>query len=345
MIMTDLKIVLSASAFLVLLSCSDNKEISTGLPTPKQLDSLIYFNEQINYGNASEEVIYFRAQFYLRKNLIEEALKDLEFCIRQDSMNLDAHNLYADVQMGQLNLEKAKSHYEFVIEKDSLNEKAYLGMGKMYAILDNYAGAIAYLNQSLKINPYNSEVYFMKGIIYRSDFEKSGRTESWDIALSSFQTAIEQDPNNYSAYINLGVMYDKLGDSSALDYYNSALEIYPESMEAWYNKGWYFQNRGMIADAMNCYQTIVKIDSSWSEPYYNMGYIHLQITEQYDSAIYYFNKAVTFDPEYFQAYNNIGLAYEKSEDFANAKFYYTKAIEINPDYQLAKNNLNSIMNK
>jgi len=45
---------------------------------------------------------------------------------------------------------------------------------------------------------------------------------------------------------------------------------------------------------------------------------------------------------YFQAYNNLGLAYELSGDIPNAKKYYQKAIDANPDFQLAKDNLNSL---
>ena len=69
----------------------------------------------------------------------------------------------------------------------------------------------------------------------------------------------------------------------------------------------------------------------------------MMMVQDMDSAIYYFEKAVYWDPSYFEAYNNIGLSYEKKGDVQSAKYNYQKAIEINPNYQLAKDNLNALM--
>lgn len=287
-------------------------------------------------------LLFQRAQFLKRKGDVDGAQADLEKYMRMDSSDLQVHKEYADIMLSKLYLEKSKYHYDYIINRDSLNAPAYLGMGKLYALLENNAAAIAYLNKSLQLNPYQSDPYFMKGMIYRSDFEQTGRLESWDWALSSFQTAIEQDPENYSAYVQLGVMYDQQGDSAALEYYDAALNIYPESPEAWYNKGMYFQNRGLVEPAMDCYRTLNRIDSLWADPYHNEGYIHMLITEDLDSAVYFFSKAVEIDPSYYQAYNNLALAYEKKGDIENARFYYTRAIEINPEFKLAKENLNRL---
>ena len=287
-------------------------------------------------------VLFERAKYYLRHGNVEQAQFDLEKYMKADSSNLEVHKTYADIMMSKLILDRSKYHYEYILERDSNNVAAYIGVGKLYALLDNNAAAIAYLNKALKIDPYQTEPYFMKGMIYRSDYATTARQESWDMALSSFQTAIEQDPNNYSAYVQLGVMHDQMGDSAAVQYYNSAIDIYPQSVEAWYNKGMFYQNRGELEPAFECYRTLNTIDSTWADPYYNQGFIHLLMTEQLDSAVYFFDKAVTLDPTYYQAYNNLGLAYEKKGDLEKARINYTKAIEINPEYKLAKENLNRV---
>lgn len=307
-----------------------------------KLDSLSWFNKKVEADPTNLAILFERAKFHLRKAQVDLAQSDLETYLKKDSSNFDVHKLYADIMMAKLNLEQGKYHYEYILTRDSSNTGALIGMGKLYALLDNSATALVYLNEALRVNPYLSEPYFMKGMLYRSDFYKTGREESWNLAVSSFQTAVEQDPNNYSAYVQLGVMYDQIGDSTALDYYNSALDIFPESIEAWYNKGMFYQNRNKIDEALQCYRTLHEIDSTWADPYYNEGYVHLLITEEIDSAIFYFGRAVECDPTFFQAYNNLGLAYEKKNEIENAKFYYQKAIEINPDFQLAKDNLNRL---
>ncbi|MBK7130474.1 MAG: tetratricopeptide repeat protein [Crocinitomicaceae bacterium] len=305
-------------------------------------DSLVWFNKKVSAEPNNKFLLFERAKFFVRKGDADQAQLDLEKYLSLDSSNLEVHKLYADIMMAKLNLEKSKYHFDFIIQRDSLNAPAFAGMGKLYALLENNAAAIAYLNKSLQLDPYQSDPYFMKGMIYRSDFLQTGRTESWDLALSSFQTAIEQDPENYSAYVQLGVMYDQLGDSTAVEYYNSALDIYPESIEAWYNKGMFYQNRNRIEEALNCYRTLNDIDSTWADPYYNQGYIYLLIQENLDSAVYYMNKATELDPLYYQAFNNLGLAFEKKGDKQKAIKNYMKAVEINPDFKIAKDNLNRL---
>lgn len=347
-----MRIVLSIFILVLITSCGgdEQKVESTDQSITNEngiVDSLKFYQEKLNADPNNPLVLFERAQYYIRRGNVEQAQFDLESALEKDSSILKVHKLYADVNLAKLNLEKSKYHYDYIIERDSANAGAYIGLGKLYAALNNSQQAIYYLGEALKINPYLPEPYFTKGLIYRSDYytreiDDPRKEESWDRAVSSFQTAVEQDPNYYSAYIEMGVMYDEKGDSLALEYYNSAIDIAPNSLEAWYNKAMYFQNRGEVDNALNSYYKINEIDETWPDPYYNLGYIHLLMTSELDSSIYYFERATQLDPMYYQAYNNMGLAYEKKGDFKNARKFYQKAVEINPDFQLAKDNLNAI---
>lgn len=325
-------------------SNNDNNDSDT---TNQVVDSLTYYKNRLKADENNPNVIFERAQYYLRHAEIQLAQADLETILGRDSSNLKAQKLYADIALSGLDLETSKYHYEYILKKDSTNTGALIGLGKIYSALDSRPTAIYYLSEALKVNPYLPEPYFMKGLIYRADYyerhpDDPKKDESWKRALSSFQTSVEQDPDYYSAYIEMGVMYDEIGDSIALEYYNSALDIFPESIEAWYNKGMYYQNRGEVDNALSCYYKLNGIDGTWADPFYNIGYIHLIMTDELDSAIFYFERSTELDPTFYQAYNNLGLAYEKKDDRVNAKKYYLKAIEINPDFQLAKNNLNAL---
>ncbi|MDA7804380.1 tetratricopeptide repeat protein, partial [Crocinitomix sp.] len=254
----------------------------------------------------------------------------------------EARLLYGNVHLSMTHLDSSKMQYDYILQKDSTNTGALIGLSKMNALLNNSRLADLYVSRALLFDPHLAEAYFMRGIIFRSDYYRTNRQQDWDIALSSFQTAVEQDPNYYSAYIEMGVMYDQQGSRLAVESYNSAIEIEPKSGEAWYNLGMYYQVRDSVKLALNAYRTITQFDSTWADPYYNQGYIHLLKTKNLDSSIYYFTKATVLDPFYFQALNNLGLAYEEKGDIQNAKMYYGRAVDANPDFQLAKDNLNRL---
>ena len=329
----------------LLCSCSGSAEDKMADESDQDtliVDSLELYSGMVKQYPNSSESYYQRAAYLIRQGDIQSAQADLESAIAIDSSVNKVRTLYADVMVAQLDLETGKYNYEYVLSNDSSNVKALMGLAKIYALLENNAQAVYYLGTLLEYNPYYADAYFMKGMIYQSDYYKTGRQESWDRAVSSYQTAVEQDPNYYSAYVALGVMHDQVNSDLALEYYNAALEVYPESIEAWYNIGWFYQKRGDIDNAQATYRRLNQIDSTYAEGYYNQGYIQLINIGNVDSAIFFFDKAVYFDPEYYKAYNNLGLCYEKKKDYNEARKYYQKAIEIYPDFQLAKDNLNAL---
>jgi len=334
--------------FLSFYSCNTNGTQEKQIETKKvdslqvKVDSLEYLTTQIKNRSDLSSNWYNRATYFLRQGSLKDAMIDMKSAIRLDTINTVYRNKYADLLVTTLDIEKALENYKYVLSVDSSNAKAYVGMGRVYALVNNPGMATGYLNKAYQIDPHLSEAYFLEGMIYRADFEETKRKESIERALSSFQTATEQKPDFYAAYIEMGVINHKLGNDIALDYYNTAIDIAPKSTEAWYNKGKFFQDKKMYTEAKYCFRKINEIDSTHTEAYYNQGYIKMEFEKELDSAIYFFNHVTQLDSLHLYAYNNLGLALERSGEIEKAKSAYRKAIDINPDFKLAKNNLNII---
>ena len=62
------------------------------------------------------------------------------------------------------------------------------------------------------------------------------------------------------------------------------------------------------------------------------------ILRQWDQAIQDFTKAIEINPQFFGAYNNLGIAYSGIKQFDQAIKVYTKSIEINPQNANAYHN-------
>lgn len=340
------------SLFLFLYSCNNDNKIKdktdgviqkdTSVKTLSVVDSLDFLTRQLQTDYNNKENWFNRAQFLIRQGDLNNAMLDMQEVLNRDTTTAKYRLTYADLLVAKLELEQAVKHYNYVLAVDSLNPLAYVGLGRVYAYLDNAAKATAFLNKAQKINPHLAETYYLEGMIYKDDYYKTKREESWKRALSSFQTVVEQNPKHYNAYISMGVMHFERGDDMALDYFNSAIDVAPKSPEAWYNKGVFYQSKKDYEQAKNSYREITSFDSLYPPAYYNQGYLQLVVDKDNDSAIYFFEKAISIDTMYFQAYNNLGLAYERTGDKELAKRYYKKALKINPDFELAKKNLNYV---
>ena len=194
--------------------------------------------------------------------------------------------------------------------------------------LNQFERAFDDLNQALRINDQLHEAYWMKGKIYAAN----GDTER---AISSFQTAIEVNPSFFDGFISLGIFLAGLGDPVAEEFYRSAIELRPMSVEAKYNLAMFLQEEQRLDEALETYRAILALDSTNATASFNQGYIHLEYFAQYDSAAYWFTEAIKRLPYYHQAFFNRGLARESLGDRSGAISDYSEALRIKPDYTVA----------
>jgi len=207
--------------------------------------------------------------------------------------------------------------------------------------LGNYDVAREQINAALKQNEYNPYAYYMRGRLYKTLGDTS-------LAASSYKTAIEVDPDYYDAYVEVGLLYAAQKNELAKEYYNSAIAIRPRNIEVWYNKAMYLQETGFrkkdkYAEAFACYDTILKIDGNFVAADFNKGFIWLEYLQNYDSAAYYFTRAVNTYPQYFQAYFNRGLCNESLNKKKEAESDYRQALALSPGYDEAAKALNRLL--
>ncbi|MFH2096485.1 MAG: tetratricopeptide repeat protein [Bacteroidota bacterium] len=117
-------------------------------------------------------------------------------------------------------------------------------------------------------------------------------------------------------------------------------------MEAYYNLVMYYQDNDRPAKAIQEYKHIIeKLDSSYIYAYYNMGYIYLVYFQDYDEAIKYFDKVISLDHLYVEAYCNKGVCYEMLGKYKEAYIEFQTACQIHPNFELAIDGLNRIDKK
>lgn len=201
--------------------------------------------------------------------------------------------------------------------------------------LKAYPKAIDYANEALRIDKNKAKAYFIKGFVYK----EAGDTAK---SISSYTTVIELEPDNYDAYMQLGVIYGARGNDLAIQYYSNALRVNPSSVEALYNRGLYYQESGQLEKAEGDYLTIIAKNPGYQDAYYNLGFIALVNKDDYAEAIKQFSKAINIEQNYVEAFYNRGLSYEYSGDKNSAIKDYKSALAIFPNYSLAKERLKAI---
>jgi len=160
-------------------------------------------------------------------------------------------------------------------------------------------------------------------------------------AISNLQTAVEQDPNMHDAYMQLGLLHSTKNDDLALDYFDNALEVDSNSVDALYGKAMFHQERSNYAKAKKFYKDIIEIEPQYGKAFYNIGYICFQ-QDSLAKAFRHFNIATNVSPDYAEAYYMKGLTAESQGDHEKAKRNYRQALGIKPDYELAQKGMKRI---
>lgn len=278
-----------------------------------------------------------RARIYQKYNEIGFAIEDIDRAIKIDSLLPEYYLLKAELQKKEGWYADAKRTLDKCLLIDNGNVQARIELGWIAFIIQNHSQAIEYADAALKIDVYNAEAYYLKGMIF---YEQNDTSK----AISSFITATEQEANYYEAYIQLGLLHLNQPNKLAKDYFKNALRIQPKSSEALYNYGYACQMRGEYVEAVETYQKMIAIQP-FREPYFNLGFIHQEYFGKYPEAIEFYTKAVNMSPLYYAAFYNRGLCYEKIGNRTLAEADFRKTLSINSDYDYAAIALERILKK
>ncbi len=184
-------------------------------------------------------------------------------------------------------------------------------------------------------------------------------------AMDLLKKAIAADPGFPEAHHDLANTYMALGQwDDALKSFQDSIAINPHSADAHANMGNAFFNLGRFADSIDCYQRLISLITPPSDAPKNVGGIEgsspdsLQVSKIAQAhfnignallsmggagdAIPRYETALSLQPDYIDALNNLSVAYRQSGDDPKALDCLEKIIRISPDYVKAHINLGDI---
>jgi tetratricopeptide (TPR) repeat protein len=265
------------------------------------------------------------------------ALKDGAKAYRMSPSNLDARYIYASALNNRAtrtvtDVMSAQTHFKYILKRDPKNLKVLIAIASTYSQQGDFKKAFGYINEALRINKKYRDAYIMKGTIYLSLGDN-------DKAKSSYQTALDQDPNFYEAALRLGLIYQSEGDRYCIEYFTTATQLRPNSVEALYNLAYAYQEFNQFEEALATYRLMQKKEPTFTPSLFQQGYIKQFNQNQIDSAMYFYNSCLSKEPRYVEAWNNLGLCYETKGDRLEAIKYYKNALKYDKDFTLSKDAL------
>ncbi len=171
------------------------------------------------------------------------------------------------------------------------------------------------------------------------------RTGALDQAVREFRTALELDPGNADALLNLASIERIQGrNGSAELLIKRALQADPNSIGALSQLAELERDLGNLNEAIRLFEEALAIDDALPFLYLGYGDV-LQRAGQFEAAEEAFKLVMQLDPDSYKARYNLGVTYGNQGRVDEAVASYEEALEIephNPEAALAHNNLGAI---
>lgn len=153
-----------------------------------------------------------------------------------------------------------------------------------------------------------------------------------DQAIEIFNTALTLK-EDMSIYLSLGNLYLQKEDyASAVKILEKGQELNPLFIPVTSRLAQAYYYYGNISKAKGEFTRIINEKPDNYRAYYYLGEISVKYEEDIPRAIYYYNEAIKYNPDYVKAYIAVGNIYLEQGNNYKAIAQYTSAIEKNPNY-------------
>lgn len=249
----------------------------------------------------------------------------------------------------------------FALQRDSNNIKYHYLLSDLYL---NYAQsrlAVETLERAAGIAPDSLNIQFKLARVYYSlklypaalgALDKIFRTDRQNAqayflagmvaketgdtvrAFKALQKSADIDGSNSDVFIELGNLYSAKHSPLAKKYFNNALLINPKSVEAQMALAYDAQNNNSLDEAIKMYEDIARENPNYTDAYFNIGVLRFE-QKNYSAALQNLETVLNQKPSYYKAYYYRGAIKEISKDYPSALADFKRALEFNSSYEKA----------
>jgi len=288
-------------------------------------------SREIEKDPENAELYYRRAIGYFNLKYLDRAIADIDDAILKNGNNPLYHYQKGRICYAMNRTKEAEKAYLAAIRLKPDYDEANMKLAELYYLVKKHRESMDLLNTIIQHQPNNGEAYFFRGMNYK-EVGDTGK------AIASFQRALENESGYYDAVMQIGYLYAARKDKTALNYFNEAVKMRKRSSEAYFARGYYYQNMGEYQKALNDYRKVIDIEPENNMAYYNVGCINFDV-KQYKEALRSFDICIQMGSNIPQAFYMRGLIYEMNGNKEEARMNYRQTLDLYPGYGPAEERL------
>ncbi|MGB1580634.1 MAG: tetratricopeptide repeat protein [Nevskiales bacterium] len=310
------------------------------------------------------DAILLKITALLRQDRQREADELVERLDGEDDWMASLHMAYARLLLETEYSDAAIRQFEEALDYDDENPEALYALGLLYLNAEDYSEAYDHLAELYELQtPRQSEAaYYLGGIEesrgeYEDALEWYARVEDGNQTLDAIQrsayslykldrlseardllaaTRAQHSEDALRLYQVEGeLLFQARAYQQAAEFYNRALEAYPDEPDLLYGRSLVSERLGRIAMAEKDLRRLLEIDPDDPRSLNALGYILSNHSRRYDEALDLISRALDQTPEDATVIDSMGWVQYRLGDLDAALRYLSEAFDKMPDPEVA----------
>lgn len=221
-------------------------------------------------------VVFQRGYDYYHKCFFKEAVHDFDLLIQYNLANSYVYELAGSCYATFNQHPKVLDYSQKAVVGSRDPAAVYNNIGRAMRALGQQGNAFIYYQKAIQLKPELAVAHFNCGNI------RCGEGEFLD-AIQCYLTAIQYGLKDAEVFYSLGEVYSYVGQyHEAIEFLKKSQQM-SESIEASYTLGKAYEAIADYVKAMDCYQTVIRLDHDFLPAYLRSAKIY-QLQHQYLSA-------------------------------------------------------------
>ncbi|MCR5698071.1 MAG: tetratricopeptide repeat protein [Treponemataceae bacterium] len=285
-------------------------------------DALLVFEKMPKQFESNYDIILIRASLLVSAKRYDEAMADVQLLEKLDPGNANTLVIKTMIAKATGNTKEKSKLLKEIVAADPNNSDAYVEMANDQMLGKRYKLAYKYYQQAVKNDPTNISAYFGSGqCLYYLGHLKA--------AEANFDRMLEINPKSAPAWAYKAKLdMENENYSEAAEKVKKAIEYDPEYSDYWIDYGRDLYYMGKWKDAEKTWTHAIELDPENILPYiYRSSLFDEQ--ERFDEAIADYLAIIKIRPDYYYAYEALGIMYWHKGAWHNARTCFLKAYDYN----------------
>ncbi|MFS4469387.1 tetratricopeptide repeat protein [Maribacter sp. 2210JD10-5] len=283
--------------------------------------------DELQLLDANNEEIYIqRANILSKKDNHEGAVNLLYKALELSTNSFDIHSLLGMEYLFMDDFKLAKESFMKCLEVDDQDYSSLYNVIYCFEFLEDYEGAIHYLNDYLERNPYCEVAWHQLGKLYYTE-------KMYPEALTAFDFAIISDDSFIGAYFEKGKVLEKLGRfNEAIENYETTISIEDPTSHAFLRIGRCYEKLNDDDMAQYYYKQTVREDPLLDKGWLAITNFYFKV-ENYQEALENINRALNIDGENPLYWKKCAQINHALREYHQADFAFKQAVDLG-NYEL-----------